>query len=169
MKVIEQLVEHLFSKGSLGDSEVAWLRDQGFLPSLTELSDAEDLLELQKNNELPEQNEYEGSGLVALDDLEQQQKQEDLQRELNAPIHSRARARIQRVGGGGGNRSKHPSPSVRARQEQRIVSENVRSSEELPRRAAILALLNLLTSQPQTVQGPVMNTRAAIMKAGPFK
>ena len=154
MKVIEQLVEHLHDEGSLSDSDVSWLRAQGFLPSLTE--------EEYDAHDSHEEEGYEATRLAAMDDFEQQQKQEDLRRKLNAPIHAKARAGLKGGSGGGANRSKHPSPNAQTRHEQRIVSENVRSSEELPRRAAILALLNLLSSHPQTVHGPVIDTLAAI-------
>jgi hypothetical protein len=157
MKVIEQLVEHLFREGSIGDSEVKWLRSQGFLPPPTEDDYHED--------DAGEEEEYEGyeaRRLAALDDFEQEQKQRDLRTKLNSPIHAKARAGLKSGGGGGANRSKHPSPSVQARHQQRIVSESVQSSEELPRRAAILALLNLLISQPPSAHGLVMDTLAAI-------
>jgi hypothetical protein len=90
MKVIEQIVRHLSECGSLSNADVAWLRAEGFIPSLDD--DQEDV------NERETWDGLDASALATLlEKLEERQIQVDLHALRNSSTGSRrARGRRQR-------------------------------------------------------------------------
>jgi formylglycine-generating enzyme required for sulfatase activity len=154
MKVIEQLVQHLSEVGALNGADVAWLREQGFLPSLDgeySRDDSDETMETADRETLED----------PLEQLQERRIQDDQRRVGRGPSKGSRGARRKR-----GNITDNRAAAAQRRTIRRIadVGENASTVGPHPPASAIPALVAGLDHEDEDV---FVTAQGVLRKLGP--